>query len=167
MPSRLMPLALIALTAVAFMWMTRNPNSPKEVDQLPVLEAAEILELGKGSKLLLLNFWATWCEPCAKEIPTLVGLAGKWGPKGLKVVLVNLEDPEYALKSHDFLNRYQATSFGVIRAEQEDFFKNLGLEAPSALPFTALISTENGTVSSWLGEKSPSELELEVKALLK
>lgn len=42
-----------------------------------------------GGKALLLNFWATWCEPCQVEIPSLEALARTLGPKGLVVLAVS------------------------------------------------------------------------------
>jgi peroxiredoxin len=44
-----------------------------------------------GGKLLLLNFWATWCPPCVEEIPGLNGLAEALGPKGLVVLGVSVD----------------------------------------------------------------------------
>jgi len=44
-----------------------------------------------GGKLLLLNFWATWCPPCIEEIPGLNGLASALGPKGLVVLGVSVD----------------------------------------------------------------------------
>src|SRR5689334_13028873 len=43
-------------------------------------------------KLVLLNFWATWCEPCRKEMPTLVRLRNEFKSKGFEVVAVNVKD---------------------------------------------------------------------------
>jgi peroxiredoxin len=48
-----------------------------------------------GGKLLLLNFWATWCPPCIEEIPGLNDLARELGPKGLVILGVSVDkDPE-------------------------------------------------------------------------
>lgn len=56
-----------------------------------------------GGKLLLLNFWASWCGPCVQEIPALNQMAQTLGPKGLVVLGVSVDKDEKAYK--DFLNR--------------------------------------------------------------
>jgi len=162
---RLMPLAILGLLGVAVLWVTRsNTLAPKT---LPVLTPAEILSLGEGRKAILLNFWATWCEPCEREMPSLVELHRRYNDRGLRVVLVNLEDEAVAEKVAEFLARYQALDLGVQRQKTEGFFKALGLDAPSALPFTALIHAKKGPISNWLGERPLAEIELEVERILK
>ncbi len=47
-----------------------------------------------GGKLLLLNFWATWCPPCVEEIPGLNDLARQLGPKGLVILGVSVDKEE-------------------------------------------------------------------------
>src|SRR5215212_8040578 len=49
-------------------------------------------------KVIILNFWATWCIPCRAEIPALVELQSKYGPKGLQVVGVSVDDPVEKMK---------------------------------------------------------------------
>ena len=44
-----------------------------------------------GGKLLLLNFWATWCPPCIEEIPGLNDMARELGPKGLVILGVSVD----------------------------------------------------------------------------
>jgi thiol-disulfide isomerase/thioredoxin len=45
-------------------------------------------------KAVLVNFWATWCEPCKIEMPSLVDLQKKYGPQGLQIVGVAMDDAE-------------------------------------------------------------------------
>ena len=45
-------------------------------------------------KVLLINFWATWCEPCRQEMPSIQRLRDKLGPKGLAVLAVNVDEPD-------------------------------------------------------------------------
>ena len=51
-----------------------------------------------GGKLLLLNFWATWCPPCIEEIPGLNEMARQLGPKGLVILGVSVDKDEAAYK---------------------------------------------------------------------
>ena len=56
-----------------------------------------------GGKLLLLNFWATWCPPCVEEIPGLNQLARQLGPRGLVILGVSVDKDEKLYR--DFLAR--------------------------------------------------------------
>lgn len=53
--------------------------------------------------LLLLNFWATWCEPCRREMPMLMEFHEQYAAQGLEVVGVALDDVQ---KARDFANEY-------------------------------------------------------------
>ena len=56
-----------------------------------------------GGKLLLLNFWATWCPPCVEEVPGLNQLARVLGPRGLVILGVSVDKDQKIY--HDFLAR--------------------------------------------------------------
>jgi cytochrome c biogenesis protein CcmG/thiol:disulfide interchange protein DsbE len=59
---------------------------------IPTLEGATAsLDQYKG-KVVLVNFWATWCEPCKTEIPWLIDFNHKYGPKGLVILGVAMDD---------------------------------------------------------------------------
>ena len=49
-------------------------------------------------KVILLDFWATWCPPCKVEIPWFVEFQQKYGPQGLAVIGVSVDDPASKLK---------------------------------------------------------------------
>ena len=57
-----------------------------------------------GGKVLVLNFWASWCPPCIEETPSLSELAHEFGPKGLVVLGVSVDDNEKAYRN--FLARF-------------------------------------------------------------
>jgi len=60
-----------------------------------------------GGKLLLLNFWATWCQPCVQEVPSLEQLETSLGPKGLVVLGVSEDEDQQAYRA--FLDRFHVT----------------------------------------------------------
>lgn len=58
-----------------------------------------------GGKVLLLNFWASWCPPCVEETPSLSELAHEFGPRGLVVLAVSVDEKENAYRA--FLQRFR------------------------------------------------------------
>jgi cytochrome c biogenesis protein CcmG/thiol:disulfide interchange protein DsbE len=74
-----------------------GPKNPAAVGQPAPVFRGRLLEGGELSladlrgRVVLLEFWATWCGPCMTEMPMLVGLMQDLGPRGLVVVGVNLE----------------------------------------------------------------------------
>ena len=60
-----------------------------------------------GGKLLILNFWASWCPPCVQEAPSMETLAAKLGPKGLVIFGVSEDEDPKAYR--EFLDKYHVT----------------------------------------------------------
>jgi cytochrome c biogenesis protein CcmG, thiol:disulfide interchange protein DsbE len=69
---------------------TRAPDFPAVTLDTPPVQKS--LADYKG-QVVLINIWATWCQPCRVEIPSIERLYQTYGPKGLKVVAVSIDDP--------------------------------------------------------------------------
>jgi len=98
---------LVVLGAGLWFALPEAPGTMREGDQitnlsLPDLQGA-MQTLPKG-EIILLNFWATWCPPCRKEIPSMVELHKKLSSQGLKIIAVsvdkNRDDLETFVKEH-------------------------------------------------------------------
>jgi thiol-disulfide isomerase/thioredoxin len=74
--------------------------APRAVPAVADPRLAQMLAAYKG-KPVLVNFWATWCEPCREEMPALARLATRWQAKGLTVLTVAVADN--AKRVDDFL----------------------------------------------------------------
>jgi cytochrome c biogenesis protein CcmG/thiol:disulfide interchange protein DsbE len=59
--------------------------------------------------VLLINIWATWCGPCRIEMPSIEQLHRTYGPKGLKIVAVSIDDPGMQAQIRDFVKQYGLT----------------------------------------------------------
>jgi thiol-disulfide isomerase/thioredoxin len=69
-----------------------NAAAPESSVQIPTLGGASAsIDRYKG-KVVLVNFWATWCAPCRTEIPWLIEFNQKYGPKGLVILGVAMDD---------------------------------------------------------------------------
>ena len=60
-------------------------------------------------KVVLLNVWATWCEPCRDEMPSMETLYREFGPQGLAIVAVSVDDPGTEDRIREFVKEYGIT----------------------------------------------------------
>lgn len=104
---------------------------------------------------LLVNFWATWCPPCVKELPMLSEFAAKQGAKGLQVVGLAVDKPEAVLR---FLQR-QPLQFPVAMATQGGLglSRSLG-NLQGGLPFSVLFDDKGQVRQRKIGELSREDL---------
>lgn len=111
-------------------------------------------------KVLLLNFWATWCGPCKSEIPSFVELYSKYKDKGLVIVGVSIDDSPEQLQS--FMKQFRM-NYPVLqmKPEVEDFWGPF-----YGYPTTFLIARDGSICTKHLGPVSKDEGEREIKALL-
>ena len=66
--------------------------APESSLQIPTLEGSTVTVDQYRGKVVLVNFWATWCAPCRTEIPWLIEFNQKYGPKGLVILGVAMDD---------------------------------------------------------------------------
>lgn len=116
-----------------------------------------------GGRLLLVNFWATWCEPCRDEIPVLLRAQQKYAQKNLQTVGIAIDSAD---KVSEFSTKY-GISYPVLIGglESIELVRQLGNRA-GALPFTVLVSPNGGVLSSHLGALSDQSLATTLSAHL-
>ena len=115
-------------------------------------------------KVLLVNFWATWCPPCVKEIPIFMRLREKYTAQGFEVVGIAIDD---AQKVHQFSQDMEINYPLILGDEQgiqlmQQFQSRLG-----ALPYSVLFDRQGRAVHFKSGDFSESELENLVRQYLK
>lgn len=116
-------------------------------------------------KAVLLNFWATWCEPCKIEMPWFVELQKQYGPQGLEIVGISMGDD-----TRDEVAKF-ATTMGVdypilIGKESErDSVADL-YGGVQFLPVSVYIDRNGHIVNKIFGLKSRSEIEDSIKKAL-
>ena len=109
-------------------------------------------------KVMVLDFYATWCEPCRESIPHLVELQQRYGPQGLQVIGLNVGgpgDPERVPRfAREFHIPYQ---LGVPDSELADVY--IGDE--DAIPQTVVLDRQGRLVKHFVGYNESVDQELE------
>ena len=116
-------------------------------------------------KVVLVNFWATWCVPCRVELPHLERLYRQYAPQGLVVLGVSIDGPESAAEVDPQARRYGLT-FPVLMDQDT---RVVALYNPKkTAPFTVIIGRDGAVVHRREGYHAGDEVEVEadLKALL-
>ena len=169
-------LVALAGTDAATRW-ARRPAPPSDVkatrpleflaEPYPLLPFAakdidgrEVSTATWQGKVAILNFWATWCAPCRKEIPALAALQEKY--RGDLVVVGLLQDSA-SLDAVRAFNRTVQVNYPIVQTTTE-------IDAVTgqilALPTTWLIDRAGRVVSTHVGEIDPARVEREIQALI-
>jgi peroxiredoxin len=111
-------------------------------------------------KVVLLNFWATWCGGCKVEIPWFIEFKDAYKDRGFAALGVSLDEGGWGVV-RPFLER-RKVNYPVVLADEEVLVEY----AVSALPKTLLIDRDGRIVASYTGVADKSELEAEIEALL-
>jgi len=96
----------------------------------------------KGDGLVLLDFWATWCLPCAEAIPGIVELHQEFGAKGLSVIGINVDGPRNAAKIRPFLRPF-GVRYPILLDPDYTVMTDLRVEA---MPTVVLIDAKTDKV---------------------
>lgn len=107
-------------------------------------------------KILIVNFWATWCEPCREEIPVLLRVQAKHASNGVQIVGISVDSVD---KVRQFANEYRIGYPLVIGSMAViDLTRRLGNKA-AGLPYTVVMDRSGRVVKTHLGGISEVELE--------
>jgi len=110
-------------------------------------------------KVVLVNFWATWCGPCRRETPDLVNLANKLGPKGLEVVGISLDQTKDVIPP--FVASYKIP-YPILLAPQSSPLTS----QIRSIPTTLLIDKEGRIAKQYVGAMSESAFKQDIEQLL-
>jgi thiol-disulfide isomerase/thioredoxin len=169
-------IAVLVVAAVAALtagyWLhPRHPVRAPDSGSSPGLMAAvlpdlegRIQALGQWrGKVLVVNFWATWCQPCLKEIPEFVRMQDKFGPEGLQFVGIAVDN---RLKVREFAAKYRM-NYPVLVGEMDaiELARSAGNEF-GALPFTVIVDRKGKVIRTELGGLNEQKLTAIIQPVL-
>ena len=141
-----------------------TPGKKLPLFELPLLQKKEPLALKKfEGKVVILDFWASWCSPCEAAIPDLIKLQKKYGSQGLQIIGVNVDNDLSEAKK--FIQRTQMT-FPAVHDKGQKYLDQLSIQA---IPTTLLLDRQLKLNSIFNGYHSYTKKKLEsnLKKLLK
>ena len=166
--SRSVARVLILVLLAGFLWLstrvsTRHPSHPYVAPDFTLedLNGNPVRLSAFRGKAVVLNFWASWCAPCRRETPWLIELQREYGPRGLQVISISMDDGG--------------------KGTVETFVKISGIEYPvllddgrvgslydgiEILPTTYYISRDGRVLAFVKGVVSKGEVERNIKELL-
>jgi len=162
----------LALGAVVAHYAVPHRHAPRVATQnaatrlaapdfaLPQPDGPDLRLSSYRGKVVLLDFWATWCDPCREEIPHLVELQQRYGDRGLQIIGISMDD-----------------SIEPVSPFYQQFHMNYPVVMGSAktgelyggvlgLPITFLIDRDGRIYSKHIGATDAAVFEREIKSLL-
>ena len=137
----------------------------QEVKSLKSTQELDELKNSLKGKVVLINFWATWCKPCVKEFPELVKLYNNYKDKNFQLVFISADVPEEIeskvvpfLKSQnvDFVSYYNNFD------KPEELINYIDKNWEGAIPSTYVYDKEGNMTSNILGIKNYEFFEKEI-----
>lgn len=114
-------------------------------------------------KVVLLDFWASWCAPCRTSFPAMTELQTRYGAQGFTIIAVNVDDKPG--KMEKFLQRTNA-GFPVVRDAQQQL---VATAEPTGMPTTIIVG-KDGKIRSvhvgYHGDETKAAYAAEIEALL-
>ena len=161
---------LLAVLFVAFLFTIRDVMEQRIIeagDTAPKfsVKTENGQQIGRSEfpgKLLMVNFWATWCPPCVEEMPSLNAFARAMAPEGITVLGISIDRNDKAYR--EFLQRNQL-QFLVARDPEENISSSYGT---FKWPETYVINREGKVVQKFVGPRDWTDPKIvnSIRALL-
>jgi thiol-disulfide isomerase/thioredoxin len=136
---------------------------------IPVDEAGfqKLVNSHKG-KVVVYDFWATWCAPCRAELPQLVKLEAKLRSQGVEVITISADEPEQKAAAEKFIQKFGVQGPTYLRqaASDDHFINAIDPKWSGALPALFLYNKSGHKARSFIGETDMAALEAAIHKLL-
>jgi thiol-disulfide isomerase/thioredoxin len=153
-----------------------NTDSMKLAPELELKDLADknVSLAGYRGKVVFVNFWATWCDPCRGEIPELIELRDKYKDQGFEVLGVAMDDegksvvqPFVEKERFDVNGAKLPMDYPILIGKEDAADKFLGgIGGIVGLPTSVLISRDGKRVKTVIGPVDRGKLERDIQGLL-
>ncbi len=166
MPQKQRKTAFIAILILAFilggcdekppsMFDLAKVGSPAKDFTLPNIDGKQITLSDYKGKLILLNFWASWCPPCRFEIPDFIKLQNKYQDKNFTFIGIAIEDLDDAKSYSEKIKINYPIGYGK---QAGQIIATAYGNAAGALPYSVLINREQKIIAIFPGLLRPKKL---------
>ncbi len=168
-------IGLVSMLAGVLLFNLLQPDTPKkesaaaetpiELHSIPLFDlTGQQTTIGdwKGN-ILIVNFWAPWCAPCRREVPTLVKFHQEYAQRGVRVLGIAYDnEPQVSRFAADYQINYPIFLAGNRSAMYNAAFGNRS----GSLPFTALLDRDQRILFQHNGELTANQLREQLEVLL-
>lgn len=163
------PCTILWLSFTAMVCLACGRPAPEPIVKVEPIDAQafrELLQSGQGQPLLV-NFWATWCEPCRQEFSILDELAREMGDQ-VRFVGVSVDNPDKVEQVEEFLTAQQVSFPQYIRAEEDDevFINAIDPGWNGAVPSTFVYDDTGARARRLTGQQTRESLVAVIESLL-
>ncbi len=181
--SKLTTIVLLGMVVVAVTSFYVGRSAQQHADELAITGPAPLAQANKlrpsfslpdlegrlrqvsewDGKVLVVNFWATWCPPCRKEIPVFIALQEKYAAQGLQFIGIALDEKD---KVQDFVDTMGIEYPILVGGKQAERVSVAYGNRFGALPYTVIIDKNKNIISQHRGELTQTQVEQQIKHLL-
>ena len=171
MPRRFIVLIFFVLLLMSTLFAWNPSQKPPQAQQAIALAEFSLPDLAGTihstsewhGKILIINFWATWCPPCLKEIPEFIQLQTEYAEQNVQFIGIAIDEPHLV---DDYLS-FIDINYPVLIAESDggELSQKLG-NSVNAIPFTAIVNKQKQIIFYRPGELSRQRLRELIEPLL-
>lgn len=146
-----------------------SSSSALAVREIDFAGLKKLLSREGNPRPILVNFWATWCEPCRAEFPDLIKIDGEYRGRGLEFVTVSIDEvSEISTTVPRFLKEMRATmpAYLLNTPEQDAAIEFIDPQWTGSLPATFLYDPQGKVVFKHMGRIKPEELRKALDAVM-
>jgi peroxiredoxin len=146
--------------------VAQGDQKPVTVEMVSVDELKALRKNANSGRLLLVNFWATWCAPCIEEFPELQKMVRMYAKRDLDIVTVSLNSPDEKKFVLEFLKKQHAINRNLqfSGGDSADAVSAFGPDWKGGVPYTVLIDTKGKVLFETQGGMHPLDVK---RAILK